>query len=460
MKSAQFTILLLALIGSGQAYNQTLALEFILGMQNGGGAFDSFSSPNSGAAVLALHQLGINNSNLSSGIEWLKSDLEDGSSYSWGEADIPGLNLYAYSNAGNVSELNLSDVASRLLAMRGESGGFMGYSTCIENCSNPDWTRQVWAAAEDSISTSLAAMGLEAANASNNTIRNETIGYLLSLQNENGSFNLTSSILIGNLWSLGPGIESQTAWVLLALNAMGYYGPQTLAAIDFLSSAINGAFNDSNNTFAPAIVSIAFDSYSLEGLSVASANAISCLQNPDGGFRDPSRFGEGSNVLDTAFAVIALNYSGIIYTDCTSMNYSQNQTPSPSPSPSPTSTPEPSQQVSSSSSSNYYVPLDPTPTIIPSPSPTDKITPIPSPIAILTEEERSPTQKRPTVASPTRASASPSNPILQVLNETPVPTAVTGLATGSQGQNIYYGAALLIGLAGVFAYFKILKVVK
>jgi len=326
------------------------ATEFIKSKQLANGAFDSFSSPQSPAAVLALYSIG-GSSNLTAGLAYLKSDLKNPESYSWGEADIPGFELYAYLKAGNSSEINLTDVTGRLFGLRGQNGGFKGYSLCVANCSDPDWQNQVWMPVEDAISTSAALMGLVSANSINDSQKNETIQYLQSLRNPDGSYNLTNELELGNLWSLAPDIYSQTAFIVWALEIAGQPESDVAPSLIFLQNGAQNNFNDTNHTYAAAITSIALAAYNYTDGSVKALDNLQCTQREDGGFRDPGRFGEGSNVLDTAFAILAIgNYT--FPTNCTYNSTASNSTDSNSTNSTSTVTPSP-QTYQNSGGSSY-----------------------------------------------------------------------------------------------------------
>lgn len=301
------------------------AMEFIKSKQLVNGAFDSFSSPQSPAAVLALYAME-NSSNLTAGAAYLKSDLENPASYSWGEADIPGFELYAYTKAGNLTEINLTDITERLFGLKGQNGGFKGYFQCVANCSDPDWQNQVWVPVEDAISTSAALMGLVSANSINDSQKNETIQYLQSLRNLDGSYNLTNDLELGSLWSLAPDIYAQTAFVVWSLEIAGQPESDVAPSLAFLQNGAQNNFSDANRTYAAAVTSIVLTAYNYTNSSIKALDNLQCAQREDGGFRDSGRFGSDSNVLDTAFAILAIgNYT--FPSNCTSNSTDSTITP-------------------------------------------------------------------------------------------------------------------------------------
>jgi len=295
-----FVLLILSSIAIANPSSGT-AMEFIKNKQLANGAFDFYSSPQSAAAVLALYSIG-DSSNLTSGLVYLKYDLENLESYSWGEADIPGFELYTYLKVGNSSEINLTDITERLFDLKGPNGGFRGYFQCIANCS--DW--QNWVAVEDAISTSAALMGLISANSMNDSQKDETIQYLQSLRNSDGSYNLTSDLEFSSLWSLAPDIYAQTAFVVLGLEIACQPESDVAPSLAFLQDGAQNNFNDTNRTYAAAITSIVLAAYNYTDSSIKALDNLQFAQREDGGFRDSGRFNESSNVLDTAFAILAI----------------------------------------------------------------------------------------------------------------------------------------------------------
>lgn len=440
--------------------NYSQATGFLESVQLEDGSFDAFSSPNSAAAVLALNLTDPGSSNFSAGAGWLRADLENAASYSWSEADIPGLNLYAYSAAGNLTALNLSDVKSRLLALQGGNGGFRGYSQCVENCSDPDWTKQVWMAVEDSLSTSASLMGLAASCELDSATKNPALDYLISLQNEDGSFNLTNDTGYNQLMGLGPDPHSQTAFVLLGMRMAGKEAEDLSAPLDYLRNASLENFSNANNTFAAAMALLAFHAFNETNSTTRISEYLSTLQNPDGGFRDGARFGEGSNVLDTAAAILAAFNFTFSPPSCVnstvgdpspspSPSPSASPTPSPSPSPSPTDEPTPTPQ--SYTGGNYVYSNSPTPTPTPTPEPSEE----PSPEFIEIESEPSAASGTPTIKNANEERVAQDDSGNAALGASATPTPGISSATGLLGLGVFpsYAIVTLFIFISVGLYF-------
>ncbi|MFH1258012.1 MAG: prenyltransferase/squalene oxidase repeat-containing protein [Candidatus Micrarchaeota archaeon] len=464
-KNIAAVLIFAVLLNSIHAVDVPLALEFIKAKQLPNGAFDSFSSPHSPSAVLALHAFEADSPNLTNGLAFLKSDLEDDNSYAWGEADLIGLSLYAYARAGNLSDLNPTGIIPRLIAMQGENGGFKGYSQCLENCSDPDWTVQVWGATEDSISTSAALMGLIASGYIDETLKNSSLLYLASLKNSDGSYNLTHEIKLGSFWSLAPDAYSQTAFVLWALNKAGKTEADVVDSLAYLETAVQMNFNDRNRTYAAALASIAFATYNRTNSSIYSLENLRCSQNSDGGFRDSSRMATGSNVMDTAFALLAIGNNMALNCSSSGMGNSTNSSnstpsvsPSPSPSTSPTETisPSPTTSSSSSSSNNYYYQQQyEYPSASPTPSP--KVTPSPSPSALkkIIADAPSPTpQPTPSPSATVKNQTAETTPSPTEMGKRDDKAPPTGFFVGANMQNMAYAGIIFIALGLVFMGFK------
>src|SRR5439155_21542051 len=107
-------------------------------------------------------------------------------------------------------------VSSWLGAYQQKSSAFIGYYP-----KSPD---RSYAQVATSVDTAMALWGMSQAN-SPISYENQTfaINYLLSLQNVDGRFNLTSTISQSSTDALGPEPISVTALVLLALRFAGKY---------------------------------------------------------------------------------------------------------------------------------------------------------------------------------------------------------------------------------------------
>jgi hypothetical protein len=191
-------------------------------------------------------------------------------------------------------------------------------------------------------------MGLVSADSMNDSQKNEAIQYLQSLRNLDGSYNLTNDLELGSFWSLAPDIYAQTAFVVWGLEIAGQPESEMVASLAFLQDGAQNNFNDTNRTYAAAITSIVLAAYNYTNGSIKALDNLQCTQREDGGFRDSGRFGEDSNVLDTAFAILAIgNYTFL--TDCTYNSTDSNSTDSNPTTPTPTpSSSSPSQSGGSS----------------------------------------------------------------------------------------------------------------
>jgi len=97
-----------------------------------------------------------NSSNVSTGLAWLKSQLENPSSWfwgAWGEADVPGAVIHAFVQTNQSTQLNYSIIAPLLLSFQ-PSTGFKGY-----------YDFGAGGSVESSVDTALAVMGLKGAGA-------------------------------------------------------------------------------------------------------------------------------------------------------------------------------------------------------------------------------------------------------------------------------------------------------
>ena len=237
----------------------------------------------------------------SASFSWLASQLDDSSSYAWGEADIPGQILYTLSTSGNVRLLSNSLDSSGLLAYQQTSGGFLGW---YDSSSGLQTT--------SSIDTAMAIWGLIGAHALSFSKQQQAVNYTLSLQNHDGSFNLTRTEATNHFETLGPESISTTALVILVLKSASFTASETHVsnALNFLSAASSTNFTASHDSkghmYAAALSALAFNAF---GRAVQANAAIAFLllqQNPDGGFHDIGRLSSGSNALDTGWAAIAL----------------------------------------------------------------------------------------------------------------------------------------------------------
>jgi PKD repeat protein len=188
-------------------------------------------------------------------------------------------------------------VADGLLQFQQSNGGFNGYYDLKQDQT-----------VTSSIDTDEALLGLISADLIPVTNQTTATQYLLSLQNPDGSFNLTSTISFDPLYSQGPDTVSITSLTLLALKGTGFtVGQAPVAnALKFVTSAA-AIFSGNGHAYAAALATLAFKAYDQSDLATASAVYLLSQQNSDGGFSDSSRSSyPESNALDTGWAAIAL----------------------------------------------------------------------------------------------------------------------------------------------------------
>jgi prenyltransferase beta subunit len=282
------------------------ALHWLSSNENADGSFESYGQILTPGAAFALWLNDSHSALAARSFNWLSSQLDNSSSFAWGEADIPGEMLYTLGASNNVGLLhNFAFVSSELGAYQQQSSGFIGYYAQL-----PDGS---YSQVASSIDTSMALWGLSQAN-SPISPQNRTfaLNYLLSLQNVDGSFNLTKTISSSSTNALGPEPISVTALVLLTLRNAGKYATsdtQVSKALDFLSNTISKNFTTSGDhkghVYGAALSALAFQAYSRSVQALASVAFIMTQQNSDGSFLDAAR-GSSQKTLDTGWVTVAL----------------------------------------------------------------------------------------------------------------------------------------------------------
>ena len=229
----------------------------------------------------------------------LAHQLNSSSTWFWGqygESDIPGAVLYSLTSSSNQALINTSFVASNLLQFQIPSSGFAGYYDTSAMHTVPS-----------SIDTDMALLGLINAKAIPLTNQTSAVNFVLSLQNADGSYNLTSTTRFDPFYSLGPDPVSITAMTLLALKAAGFShsDPHVSSALTFLNKVASSNFN--GHVYAASISALALKTYDEPADVVTAVVYILSQQNNDGGFSDTSRSSHSqSNALDTGWAATAL----------------------------------------------------------------------------------------------------------------------------------------------------------
>ncbi len=183
---------------------------------------------------------------------------------------------------------------SRLLAFQNPDGGFKGFAA-----------PPTYEAVASSLDTAMALWGLTAARGISQRSQESAISYLLSLQNSDGSFNLTSTTRSNEFSALGPEPISTTALVTLVLNNASYgrNDSRVSQALNYLSNSVSVGFR---HVYAAAIAALVFTKFGMSNEASKAVAFIVSSQNSDGGFRDSVRFSENSNALDTGWAAVAL----------------------------------------------------------------------------------------------------------------------------------------------------------
>ena len=274
--------------------------------QQSNGSYGSFTEPQTAPAAYAMWIRFQDTTKVLLSYNWLKNQLQNSSTWFWGgggnlaEADIPGEILYTFSQSQNLHMLTLlSGVTANLTKFQQTNGGFLGYYDTVSN-------KQV----TSSVDTAMALLGLISSNSISATKEQSAINYLLSLQNPDGSFNLTKTLRSNSLYSLGPEPISITALVTLALKQASLsIGNSTISsALNYLVASASANFG--GHVYAAALSLLVFSELSDTGEVSIADNFLLQQQNPDGGFRDIIRSSAGSTALDTGWATIALQLGG------------------------------------------------------------------------------------------------------------------------------------------------------
>jgi PKD repeat protein len=216
----------------------------------------------------------------------------------YGEADVPGAVQYSIASSSNIGLINSTAVASGLLQFQKSNGGFEGYYDLNQ-------TQTV----TSSVDTDMALLGLVSSDLISAQNRTLAIQYLLTLQNPDGSFNLTSTRPYDPIYSLGPDPVSITALTLLALKSVGFAIDNVAisSGVKFLSEALLANFCGNGHVYSTALSTLVFKAYAQPYEEATSTVYLLSQQNSDGGFSDSSRSSYAqSDALDTGWAAIAL----------------------------------------------------------------------------------------------------------------------------------------------------------
>ena len=269
------------------------------------GSYGGFTEPQTAPAAYGLWIKYADSARVLLSFRFLKNQLQNSSTWFWGgggnlaEADIPGEILYSFAATNNLQLLNLlASVTANLTAFQQSNGGFLGYYDTSS-------AKQV----TSSVDTAMALLGLTSTNSVSASKKQAAVNYLLTLQNPNGSFNLTKTLSSNSLYSLGPEPISITALVLLALNAASF--SRTDVHVSSALSYLAGQEpNFNGHVYAASLALLAFANFSDTSDATAADHYILTQQNADGGFRDISRGTTTSTALDTGWAVVSLQLGG------------------------------------------------------------------------------------------------------------------------------------------------------
>ncbi len=292
------------------------ALQWLAENQNSDGSYGAFEEHIAAAAAYALWLNNSDSANAALSYSYLAKHMSDSSSWFWGaygEADVPGFVLYSIASSSNLGLVNPKGVATELLEFQKPTGGFAGYYDLDQGQT-----------VTSSVDTDMALLGLLSSNlccrhsghhqlvpvqlipAQNRT---RAIQYLLTLQNPDGSFNLTSTRSYDPIYSLGPDPVSITALTLLVLKSYGFTIDQAPISngLKFLSEAVLANSCRNGHAYSTAVSTLVFKAFDQPYEWAASTVYILSQQNSDGGFSDSSRSSyPQSDALDTGWAAIAL----------------------------------------------------------------------------------------------------------------------------------------------------------
>ncbi len=279
------------------------ALNWLTAHEGSDGSYGLYLEGQTAAAAYALWLNDSESRYAASSYSYLAEQLKDPTNFLWFESDIPGEVLFSLAITGHLGLIqNTPDVSSRLLNLQQVDGGFEGY-----------YNLTTMHTVTSSVDTAMALLGLMNAQAMPNENRTAAVNYLLTLQNPDGSFNLTHNGAADPIYSLGPDTISITALVVLVLRDNGFSSASVVIqkSLGFLTKVALAGFNGQGHVYAAALSTLTFlQCYRPHEAAAALAYLATQQNGHDGSFRDVSR-SSGSNALDTGWAAVALQY-GII----------------------------------------------------------------------------------------------------------------------------------------------------
>ncbi len=217
-----------------QSYGLNGALQWLASNQSSSGSYGDYREHWGASAAYALWLNNSGSAKAELSYSYLARQLNSSSTWFWGtygEADVPGTVLFGLASSSHLGLINTTAVAAGLLQFQQSTGGFRGYY-------DPNKSQTV----TSSVDTDMALLGLIDSNSI--PVKNQTFAarYLLSLQNADGSFNLTSSTSFDPIYSLAPDPVSITALTVLTLKSDGFTteNPTISNALKFLSGVALG----------------------------------------------------------------------------------------------------------------------------------------------------------------------------------------------------------------------------
>jgi len=285
---------------SSQASATKGALGWLSSNEKSNGSYGDYSQLPTPGAAFALWLNDSHSAQAAKSFAWLASQLDDSSSFAWGEADIPGAMLHFLSASSNIALIKNQSDYSNLLSYQQSNSGFTGYSPPPSYLS-----------VASSVDTDMALWALVDTNHMSSQQRTAAVNFLFSLQNRDGSFNLTSTVSSDPLNAFGPEPISVTALTVLALRDASYVASENHVskALDFLSQTISQNFTSAGDhkghVYGAALSSLAFQEFGRNAQAAASVAFILNQQNSDGSFRDIAR-GSSQKTLDTGWVTVAL----------------------------------------------------------------------------------------------------------------------------------------------------------
>lgn len=285
---------------SSQSSAARSALSWLSNNERADGSFGDYSQLPTPGAAFALWLNDSHSQQAAKSFAWLAAQLDDSSSFAWGEADIPGAMLHVITASSNIGLIHNQSDFSNLLSYQQSSGGFAGYSP------GPSYV-----AVASSVDTDMALWGLASTPHITGQQRTTAVNFLFSLQNRDGSFNLTSAVSSDPLNAFGPEPISVTALTVLALKEAGYTANDNhvAKALDFLANTVSKNFTSASDhkghVYGASLSALAFDLYGRSGQALASISFVLSQQNSDGSFHDVVR-GSAQKTLDTGWVTVAL----------------------------------------------------------------------------------------------------------------------------------------------------------